>query len=275
PGVGEDALTAIEPASAQPRDTVGRATKGAPDAAVQGGPLTRLPDLPGQKVIKNASIRVEIGDGKFQERYSQASLVAEQLGGFVTNSATFEREGRITSGTVAMRVPSDKFQSALAELRKLGEVKGEEQNGQDVTSEFVDLDARLRHLKSQEAFYLRLMDEAKTISDMIQIQQQLSSVQLQIEEVQGRLNFLKDQTTYSTITASIFEEGASTAPPKGLGKAWREALDGFKSVVSGLIVASGWVAPFALMAVVAWFVWRSVRSGRREPKAAAEFQESG
>lgn len=250
----------VEPGAT--RDESGAVAKGASEVAAQG-PVSPLPNLPGQKVIKNASIRVQVGEDGFQEGFSQASAIADQFGGFVTNSSTLERDGRIASGSVTMRVPSDKFQAALVELRKLGEVKGEESSGQDVTAEFVDLDARLRHLKSQEAFYLRLMDQAKTISDMIQIQQQLSQVQLQIEEIQGRLTFLKDQTSFSTITASIFEEGVSTAPPKGLGKAWREALDGFKSVVSGLIVAGGWVAPFALMAIVAFVVWRIVRPSRK------------
>lgn len=253
---------AVEPGA--PRDQSGAIAKGAPEVVAQG-PVSPLPNLPGQKVIKNASIRIKVGEDKFQERYSQASTIAEQFGGFVTSSSTFETKGRIASGFLTMRVPSDKFQSALAELRKLGQVKGEEQSGQDVTTEFVDLESRLKHLKSQEAFFLRLMDQAKTISDMIQIQQQLSSVQLQIEEVQGRLNLLKDQTSFSTITARIFEEGASITPPKGLGKAWREALDGFKTVIGGLVVASGWVAPFALMAVAGYVIWRISRS---RPKPA-------
>lgn len=209
-----------------------------------------LPEI-GAKVIKTAEVQVRIAEGDFQEKFSKASLIAERLGGFRQDSSISETKGKVASGTITLRIPSDKFETALAELRGLGKVTREDQTGQDVTTEFVDLEARLRHARSQEAFYLRLMDQAKTVSDLIQIQQQLSQVQLQIEELTGRLEFLRDRTSFATISLRLLEAGLEPSEPKtGLARSWQEALDGFKNVVGGTIVALGWVAPFVLLGVV-------------------------
>lgn len=230
-----------------------------------------LPPIPpngnpaiGDKVIKNATVEIEVDKGEFQRQFGRAGDVAAQFGGFVAGRDARETDGKTASGTVTIRVPSDKLDAALDALRDLGRLTGEQQASQDVSTEFVDLEARLRHAKTQEAFYLRLMERATTIADLIQIQSQLSQVQLQIEEIQGRLNFLKDQTAYSTITVRIFEPGVSTARGR-LGKAWAEAIEGFKSVIAGLVVFVGWMAPLVLLGLIVVIAWRLLR---RRPKAA-------
>jgi uncharacterized protein DUF4349 len=215
------------------------------------------PSLP-SKVIKNASIEVRVAKGKFQIRFNRASSIAESLGGFVTNSSLERTGDRVASGTLTIRVPSDKFQTALSALRALGTVTSENQNGRDVTSEYVDLEARINHARAQEAFYLKLIGQAKSIDEMLRIQDQLGQVQLQIEQLQGQKKVLDDQTTYSTITAQLFEPGvvAEPRPRRGLGRAWSEAVDGFKTIITGLIVGAGWIAPFALLLLLVAGVWK-------------------
>jgi hypothetical protein len=224
------------------------------DKAVGAVPPPSLPS----KVIKNASIEVRVAKGKFQIRFNRASSIAESLGGFVTNSSSERTGDRVASGTLTIRVPSDKFQTALAQLRALGTVTSENQNGRDVTSEYVDLEARINHARAEEAFYLKLMGQAKSIDEMLRIQDQLGQVQLQIEQLQGQKQVLDDQTTYSTISAQIFEPGVvvEPRPRKGLGRAWSEAVDGFKTIITGLIVGAGWVAPFALLLLIVIGVWK-------------------
>lgn len=219
----------------------------------------------GTKVIQNASLEIRVGKSSFQDKFQIASVVAVEFGGFVASTSVSDDRGRASSGTLTIRVPADRFDQALVKLKSLGRVTSENRSGQDVTKQFVDLEARLRHAKTQEAFYLRLMEEAKTIADMVSLQQQLSTVQLQIEEIQGQLESLKDQTAYATITSRIFEPGATKSPePKGLGRAWSEALDGFKTVLGGVVIAAGWMAPFALMGLGGFFAARSFRN-RRKP----------
>jgi hypothetical protein len=245
-------------------------------APPQDESLAQIPEVPpdgnlreGERVIRNANLAVRIGEDEFQTKFQTANAVAARFGGFVAATSTEETEGRIRSGSVTLRVPSDKFEEAISALKELGEVSAEDKTGQDVSAEFVDLEARLRHAKTQEAFYLRLIDRATQISEMIQIQQQLSQVQLQIEEIQGRLKFLQDQTSFSTINVRIFEPLAGPPPARGaLLNALVEAWEGFQRVIAGVIVALGWVAPLAVVAVLGYVVWRVLRRGKKSPAEA-------
>ncbi|MGH2771919.1 MAG: DUF4349 domain-containing protein [Actinomycetota bacterium] len=267
-----DEKGAIEP---MPADG-GSGAMGAPDGdraigttADQPVTIPPLPDIPPSqaRVIKNANLEVKIKKGAFQDQFKRAGQLAEEFGGYVTNTSVSEEKGKIASGTITIRVPSDRFQSALNRLKGLGKVTTESQDGQDVTREFVDLEARLRNAKSQEAFYLRLLDQAKSVSDMIQVQQQLINVQLQIEQIQGQLQYLKDHTGFSTITARIYEPGAAVpdGKPRPLGKAWNAAVDAFQNVIGGLVVALGWIAPIALIAAAGYLVWRLSRRSKSTP----------
>lgn len=244
---------------------------GVPDIGVPGLPI---PTVPGSsRVIKNIALQIRIDDGDFQRQFARVGTIAEQFGGFVTSSQVSETDGELASGTLTLRVPVDRFEQAVARMKDLGKVTAEDRSGQDVTKEFVDLEARLKQAKTEEAFYLRLMDQTETISDMIQVQSHLSGVQLRIESIQGQLNYLNDQTSFSSISVRLYEPGAEEAGlPKGLAKAWEEAIRGFQSVIGGLVVALGWLAPFVLIGLVALAVYR-LRSRPEKPAEAGP--ESG
>lgn len=229
--------------------------------------VTAVPNSVGDpaRVIKNASLEIEVDPGEFQRQFARATAVAERFGGFVSSSRVNRIEDELSSGTVTMRVPSDRFDGAVAELQEIGEIRGEERSGQDVTREFVDLEARLRQAQTEEGFFIRLLDEAESISDLIQIQSQLSNVQLRIEQLQGQINFLKDQTSLSTITAYLYEPGAEDRPVEGLAEAWQRAVDAFQTVIAGAIISLGWLAPFALLGLVVFGLWRM----RRRPAAGS------
>lgn len=232
-----------------------------------GSTLSAVP-LPGStRVIKNADLQVEVEEGEFQEQFSRATAVAEEMGGFVNSSRVSEQDGNLHSGHLTIRVPADRFEAAVARLKELGEVTAEERSGRDVTRDFIDLEARLRQARTEEGFFVRLLDEAESISDLIQIQSQLSDVQLRIEQLQGQLNFLEDQTELSTISARIYEPGAGDERPvEGLAEAWERAVDGFQTVVAGAIISLGWLAPFALLGILVFAAYRL--TGRRSGRAA-------
>jgi hypothetical protein len=278
---GSESSKGNAPAAGAPAQTDtsagGAAPAAAPDQATsQSQEIPPIPpgtpgDLSGQKVIKNATLELEVPRGDFQDRFGRASDVAQQFGGFVSGNRTTETKGRVASGSVTIRVPSDKFDAALKALRRLGRVKEEVQTGEDVSQEFVDLEARLRHAKAEEAFYLKLLDKATTISDSIQIQGQLSQVQLQLEQIQGRLNYLNSQTSFSTVIVRMFEPGVERATPRGLlAKAWANGVRGFQSVIAGIIVLLMWLAPLVILALLGVLLWRVLRRRPSEPKATGQ-----
>jgi hypothetical protein len=223
-------------------------------------------DLPavGPTVIKTADLVVEVERDALGQAVNAATTVAARYGGFVVSSTTGGADAR--RGTLTLRVPSDRFEEAVADLGGLGTVDRRRVSGEDVSQEFVDLEARLRNLEAQEAVMLRLFDEAATVSDTIRIQQELSGVQLQLEEIEGRLRYLRDQTTMSTISVELIEEGATA--PGVFDQALDRAVDGFLGVIAALVVVLGYVLPVAAIAGLILIVAR--RMWVRAPGTPAE-----
>lgn len=221
-----------------------------------GGTAARLPSV-GPSVIKTASIDLAVPDEELTDGINDAIAIAGRFGGFVLSS----QMGRADKGGIlTMRVPAERFEAALTELEALGKVRSEKIAGEDVGQEFVDLEARLRNWESQEAVLLKLMDDAASVTDTIRVQSELSRVQLEIEQIRGRLRFLRDQTTYGTITAA-FVPASAPAPstPGRFARAWERALNLMQGFVEGTIVATGVLIPMALIALVLYAIFRQVR----------------
>jgi hypothetical protein len=212
------------------------------------------------KVIKNGEVELRVERDTFGESVDEVMLLARRFGGSVQSTAIDDSgDGR---GTVIVRVPSDRFEDTLKELRDIGRIESEFVDTQDVTDEFVDLEARIRNARTAERVLLNLMGEATTIADTIRVQNQLERVQENIERMRGRLRVLENQTSFSTLAVDVIEEGATKEDPEEAGtliKAWRDAVDGFMGVVSGVIVASGVVLPIAVMALIAALLLRRMR----------------
>ena len=221
------------------------------------GPVgaSALPQL-SSSVIKTASLDVQVENDGFGDALDSATGVAARHGGFVVSTTTAGEESR--RGSVVIRVPAERFEQALIELRALGRVEAEQTEGRDVSQEFVDLESRLRNLDAQESVLLRLFDEAASVSDTIRIQQELSGVQLQSEEIEGRLRFLRDQSTFATISLALGEEGASA--PGILHRAWEEAVDGFMVVLAGAMIFVGYAFPFVLAGMAGLLLYRRLRT---------------
>jgi Domain of unknown function (DUF4349) len=221
------------------------------------------------KVVKNADLSLRVKTGTFADVFQQATLVAGRHGGYVASSQT--NGSRLHSGSVVIRVPAEQFDAALADLRGLGRVESERVSGNDVTAQFVDLQARLKNWQAQEAVLLKLMDRSTSISDSVQVEQQLQDVQLNIEEITGQLRVLGDQADYSTITAVMAEVAPVATPPKQqsrFARAWRTAAHAFVAAMSGLVVAVVFILPFGLLALLVALIVLAIRRLRARVPAA-------
>jgi uncharacterized protein DUF4349 len=254
-GGGEESAPA-RPAAMDQVQAEGAVSGGGGGSAAYGTTALGVNDLPaiGPTVIKTADLAVSVDRDDSDESMSRVTQIAAKHGGFVVSSTRFGDEAR--GGSVVVRIPSDRFEAALQEMRGLGEVKRETVAGEDVGQEFVDLEARLRNLHAQEAVLLRLFDDAASVADTIRIQNELAGVQLEIERLEGRLRYLQDQTELATISVSLSEEGVSA--PGRFGGAFERAIDGLLAVVSGLVVFVGYALPILLLLVPLWLVGRRV-----------------
>lgn len=152
-------------------------------------------------VIKNATVTIQVDSVASAE----ASLRqrAEQLGGYVVSVQTYGSDAEMTA-TVTFRVPANRFEEALSGVEGLArKVLSRSVTGDDVTEEFVDLESRLRNLEATRDRLLELLDRASRVEDALQVNQALTDVQGQIEQIQGRMKYLRDSAAFSTITADI------------------------------------------------------------------------
>ena len=230
------------------------------DGLVDQGPGTpsaaRLPTIT-SSIIKNGDVSVEIERDGLDEVIRDVETLADRYQGYVVSTTVDDSSSG--TGVVVIRIPSERFELALGAVKELGQVKREQVSGQDVTAEFVDLEARLRNWTTQEAVLLRLMDRAQTISESIRVQAQLQQVQLEIERIRGRLDYLEDQTALGTLSVSFTEAGAIPGKDSTIEKAWRDALGMGLGLVSGLIVATGVIVPLAILLLIGLLIFRQVK----------------
>lgn len=234
----------------------------------------------GPSIVKTASVSIEVEEDGFDDAFGRAVEIAGAHGGFVDSSAT--RGAELKSGRITLRVPADAFEAAYAEILAIGEVQEQEFTGRDVSAEFVDLDARIRHLEAQEELLLGFLGKAATIAGSLDVQRTLSEVQLQIERLVGQRRSLQDRADYSAITLEISEPDAEPVSPDhpevatgvsnpDLSEAWDRSKAAFFSVLYGLILAVGVAAPFAVAAALTLMVlwWMRRRRTVEEPSAPA------
>ncbi|MCA1843177.1 MAG: DUF4349 domain-containing protein [Actinobacteria bacterium] len=250
-----------------------------PTPAGLGGPP--VPDAVAagtSKVIKNATLTVSLKKGGLGDGYQQAVGAAAAVGGWVQASQTGGDQA-----TVTLQVPSEKLEGVIGQIRGLGKVTTESESGDDVTAEYVDLQARIANWQAQEAVFVGLMAKAKTVPETIQIQQQLSTIQEQIEQLQGRQKYLDGHTSYSTVNLTLLEEGAVAKPepapgPKPaastLGRAWHRSAGAALAVLGGTLVVLGVVVPLAaVVGLPAWLLAVALRRrGGRRPEEPAPAQ---
>ena len=228
--------------------------------APSGGASTLDPELQSlldRKIIQSTSIDIHVDD--VGHEFAEIISIATINGGFVASS-TFSNVDDEQVADLTIRVPSDRYQTVLAQIRGMGEVQRESSDANDVSEEYTDLQARIRTLEATERRYLELLAEANGINEILLVQDRLDFVRGQIEQIQGRINLLEQLTDLTTITVHLRPEAAVVEPaPNGdspldaAANAWKSSLDVLRGIATGLLVAgafSWWlVPPLALVAI--------------------------
>jgi hypothetical protein len=227
---------------------------------------TSVPQI-GPQVVQTASVRLSIPRGHFDETIDEARSIAGGLGGFVVSSSASQGSAqRLVRGTLVVRVPARSYAEAMKALAALGRVEARNESGQDVSQEYVDLRARIRQLEAVESQLLELLDRANTVGAALAVQQQLSQVQLELEQTRGRLQYLDDQIAFATISLALHERilPVQNGDDGGFGivDAWSKAAHGFVAVVGWTFVVLATAAPLVLILLLAFLVVRVVFGGR-------------
>jgi len=163
-----------------------------------------------RKIISTGSISVEV-EG-VQEAVDRVKVVAENFGGLVERLSSFGNDDR-QSASMTVRVPQAQFEAALDQIRLLGDVQSENIGSDDVSEQFIDLEARLKSSLREEDSLLSLLSRSLNISDIISIERELARVRSTIEQLQGQLNFLERRVDLSTIFIELFPPNEDRVQP--------------------------------------------------------------
>jgi Domain of unknown function (DUF4349) len=196
-------------------------------------------------VIENADLSIVIKDPK--SRMKEISDLAKQMGGFVVSSNMYQNTSstgkQVPQGSIVIRVPSEKLDEALAKIKEGAiDVPSENRSGQDVTSQYVDLQAQLTAKQAAEKKLLEIMDKATRAEDVLAIYLQVQTVQTEIEQLKGQIKYLEESAALSAISVQLIAE-ESTQPivvgpwkPEGAAKqAIQDLIYFFQNFVDLLI----------------------------------------
>ncbi len=194
-------------------------------------------------IIKSADLAFEVE--KYDDANMQIQKITEQFGGFIAASNTEIPFENVKRGTVTLRIPSEKFEAALVELKKLAKkLESEGLRGDDVTEEFYDVEARLNNAKKTEMQYLDILRTAHTVTDVLAVQRELNEIRDHIDRFEGRRKFLMDQTGLSTIRVSFHDPYPVRISSSG--GFWSTIGEGFERGYKGFAVTLGGVITFLI-----------------------------
>ncbi len=216
------------------------------------------------KIIRDGSMSIQVPKDDFSKGFAAATRIAQNNGGFVLSSQTRGQR----RGTLVLRIPAKRFDDAMVALRAIGVVQAQSITGKDVTAQYIDLKARLENAIGQRTVLRNLMAQATTIQETITVQNRLSQVELEVEQIQGQLNFIDDQVAEATVRVELHEEDAaqlqqtSDVENPSLGSAWDRSIQGFLNVVSAVVIGLGYLLPLAALGLIVWLITAAVRRRR-------------
>jgi hypothetical protein len=244
------------------------------DGAVAGLPPVQDANQPIDQsqerlIIKNGELDLLVEDT--DRALDQIAQIAVDNGGYVLNSQTWQ-EGEVKAGSVTIAVRAENFETAM---RRLGdtaiEVLGETSSGQDVTAEYVDLGSRLSSLEATRDRLRTFLEDAQDVEEALAVNQELSQIESEIEQVRGRMNYLSGRATYSTITINLsmpYDVPTPTPTPWSLGNTFNSAVKAQGALLRFLAGAATWLVvvlgPYIVVLAIIILVVRALLRRRKK-----------
>jgi hypothetical protein len=239
-------------------------TQGRPPTPVP--PSVSLGDTSIAMIIRTGHAQVEVEN--VQRAVTAVRQIASQLGGYVANTSYQGGRDQIRSATLELKIPAARYEQAVAQLDQIGEVESVNTNAQDVGEEYVDLTARVANARRLEQRLTQLL-AARTgnLEQVLAVERELARVRGEIEQIEGRLRYLRTRAAMSTLVVNVHEReplhGRLGDNPiiEALRRAWRN----FVEFVAALIASLGVVIPLGLIGLAGWYGYRRWRARYRRP----------
>lgn len=220
-----------------------------------------------RKIITTGSMTLEVLD--LDKALSELKALVTRHGGFISQRSISVQDNW-RHGTVTVRVPAGHFEAVHEGARALGTVKFDEQQGEDVTEQWQDLEARLRIRRQEEESLLALMKKQGRLADLLQVEKRLWEVREQIEQAEGRLRYLKDRVDLATLTLTLNQQIPASVSSGGrwnLGYHLWQAVVALNRLVQGIIIGLQYLIITGLpiwlpLVLIIWWLRRRLRAAR-------------
>ena len=215
------------------------------------------------KIIYTANLTLESKD--YEAARAALDSALQEAGGYLESSSEYADADTSRSVSLTFRVPQENYESFLAAVAEAGNVTYKSQQADDVTTQYMDVEARLANLEAQRSRLQELQAQADNLSDLLQIESSLSDVQYQIESWQSQLDWYSDQVTECTVSVNLNEVKNYTPGSEGFGSRIGNAFaQGWSNFVSGLQqlavnLAGAWPVVVLAAAAVGIIVWKKKR----------------
>lgn len=175
----------------------------------------------------------------------------------------YSKTDDVREGNITVRVPIARYSSFVEAAKKEGELVNESEVASDITREYIDLNARLRNLQREETRLLQIFDSAKTVKDMILVENELRRIREEIESLTAQKKHLEESSSYALISFNLQKALPLVEPGKegwGFDAAFRQAVRYFVSILKGAIVALGIIFPLVLLATCGYLLHTGAKS---------------
>ena len=256
-------------------------TAAAYEIANSSGDLTVI-ERSNRMIVKNADVRLMVKDTDVA--IDRTTQIIGDAGGYIVSSRVWYQDyygNNLKYATISLGVPVQEFEKVLSRLRGLAiRVVDETAAGDDVTDQYVDLQSQLTNLETTQARIQEFLKDAKTVDEALRINQELSNIEGQIEQIKGQMNYLNDRSAFSTITLNLEPEFPVLTPaptatpiPWNPGETFSEAKNTIVVVYQGVGNFLIWLAvvilPLVLpVALILWVAWKLMN--RRNVRAASQ-----
>lgn len=209
----------------------------------------------GRSIALRAELRILVQDAASAAR--EAQRIVGAIGGY-TVQAQVAQHGQSVTAQVVLAVPLTKFQQVLEELRKLpglSAIEHESVSGQDMTTEVIDLEARVRAARATEERLLALLQRAEKVKDVLQVEEELQRLRYQLERLEAQQRSLQERIRYALVSLTLRQTGATLVRRtlEALRGGWREEIEALADAARVIGHLAARVAVFAPLTVtLAW-----------------------
>ncbi|MDD1693771.1 MAG: DUF4349 domain-containing protein [Methanoregula sp.] len=218
------------------------------------------------KIIRTADMTLEVKDVTGTVESLKALATAQ--GGYLSSTNVQKNYNNQLTGTVVIRVPQASFDNAISGTKALGTVKSISTSGEDVTEQYVDLQAQKTSYTNQLAQYNAIMKQSTKVEDIIKVQEQIDRVQTELDRLNGRLKYLDSRIDISTITVYLQEpEPVGGQTGHDFVSTINEGIAGFLGMIDALIILAFTLLPLIIIGSIGYtaYRWHKGKKGAAPP----------